>query len=1847
MEGISRRIGRRSMQQSLKIDVPPEKWVNEDWRIALAWYCSEKPPRPKAEIRDILKKMAKEFIKRGDFTFHPETYSECSRKIATEIFQEVVEDGMYLVPPHGEMVWNGRKSAVVKSKPFESLQKTFTFLCSGKRCYGMIRFKEPKEITIDEFERLYKKHRISEKERETWWPRKEKLYLYEVRDFFRFKSPFMVKVPQGVQTFIKNVKRYFSSLEATEHDNIFDVLNLPTISEALEALNEIASDSHEVIAYSIAEMAAEAELRLLTPLEDETPVGLVIRHALIHDQAEDSIYVNGETSETVKAEHARVVSEMRSRGMEHRIETSLDYDSPLLDSTPILRINALGTRADVEESNSKHKKHTGVLLKSRAKKVLLDCGEPEFLGKNPNIVVLSHFHPDHFCWAKPEHEPGIYEYEELPDFLEEGDPHELMRSPIRTYGSTIFRHIMLFEHPECQVYVEPFCGSASVLFARKPVKTEVINDLNDDTIFQLRFIKKLNKTTMAYLKKMNWKGSHETWKRCREVLKKKQFKSEAHRFYVLKYLSRYSFHWSGSDLGGPRVEGESSYNPSVLERARDRLRNVKIMHGDYWEAMGNYDGKNTFMFIDPPFKEHAKGSYKNEGLDWDVYFKRLKGMKCQFIALNSNDKRSRQVYREMKLQMRAYPFPGGLYRPVQKKSKYLLGANYPLKTRKGKSVGTIRASKPSSKVAMDAEPVEVQDFKDEAPDTLFIASPFSKCEVSDKAEKQGFNIEFAEEYEFDAFKMRAYPVKHSTICPAVAWKIWIGGKTVLFVPDILEMDKKVLEGVDIYIGDGATYTRDIKRKSGKEPIGHMSVKKQIAMCKEAGIENIYFVHVGKEIIEKPKLDDPLEVQVSEAGAEVLDDGQTKEEKVKLVGLKEVLELLPQKFSTIDKYHLVGSLPVRGRGLDVDIVERGDEDDAARHRITQVLGPIMERISFHNDSRGPMGSHIPLYRRTYTRIDTEYVAMSGAYIDENRWDDFALTGKPLKEAMDSRRQDKIVPGRFFALQKTHAGYHKREAFEPKEALEMLRKDKFPYAGEEKIDGMHIQFQRYNEVLRLFSEDGKEVNLSQIPEIAKALKAMPPAIGIAEIAGWVPKEAAVKAGLVPEDRPARDGKVHLGRGDVTGYLHSKKYNPLIAKSLVLHVYDLLWMKQDKELYKKPLEDRIAARDKFFGRKGFVQALETTVLKNEKDVVAFWKKITQLPSAEGIMLKPMGDRYVLWHSGGYWVKLKTLYELSAKILKVNKVKDSPSIVNATCAITENGKYVYVGKTFNTKLPLRPGQIIEVRFQNISRYTDPRTGKKWYNWFRPTIVDIRKEKKAPDSTEIAEKLVRATNGEVGEKPMPRIAKESLGILEFNDLTHGEVLQFTRELDNELSLGIEDLVEVANEPPMPKEWRDKIKTWSGKSRSAIAKTSPSDLPEHFFVMQSHYRGKSNHGDFRVKMDDSFDGRTLLTQQAGVITEPVTTLEEADMWSKKYHGPNASQYTKFYPGMPPNKGIMVEEKENGPLVWLTMVKEIVPPGSVGATKEFPGVFWGEDWGIAFKTVDKPWFTEWWIFGKWFKSARLVDRMLPTTRTEKAGRLPTYWRAHIASEKSPPYIFSPSFFKNTEWVPEDSALPPNWEAAVPEKLRWWGKGLPQAKRLDLIKATFNYFVEEKFLKGRKISLDKGEFDITLRVDKRSYVLHRIWWRGPAHVRNVAVSVWRLRIDGKGKDQKGLLTFEFESDPTRDSEKGYAGLKSISRTKPPKGEKPEDWIKYEGDLPPSHPENPTKKLAAHVVKEDSGTISVIADSEDFMSGNFNGTKHGLKGYYVFKRESPESDFWLFKRSPKGEHNERDRESVENAS
>jgi len=112
--------------------------------------------------------------------------------------------GLYLVAPHGTLLATGEKRAVVKARKFKMAGEWLAIL-EDQRLLGVAKFKPPKPLTVEEFNKTYDLHRVSPEERIAWWMDKRKLWLYPVDEVYAYPSPIEYDVPPGTQTFLKGV----------------------------------------------------------------------------------------------------------------------------------------------------------------------------------------------------------------------------------------------------------------------------------------------------------------------------------------------------------------------------------------------------------------------------------------------------------------------------------------------------------------------------------------------------------------------------------------------------------------------------------------------------------------------------------------------------------------------------------------------------------------------------------------------------------------------------------------------------------------------------------------------------------------------------------------------------------------------------------------------------------------------------------------------------------------------------------------------------------------------------------------------------------------------------------------------------------------------------------------------------------------------------------------------------------------------------------------------------------------------------------------------------------------------------------------------------------------------------------------------------------------------------------------------------------------------------------------------------------------------------------------------------------------------------------------------------------
>jgi ribonuclease BN (tRNA processing enzyme) len=133
-----------------------------------------------------------------------------------------------------------------------------------------------------------------------------------------------------------------------------------------------------------------------------------------------------------------------------------------------MHVEILGTRGEIEEYAPWHRRHSGVLIDRR---LLLDLGEKEYLDLHPELVAITHLHPDHAFFVTQEGQINIpvYAPEEyhnrvqvtvLPEQLTTG---EYTLRPLPTHHSKLVRSTALVVHDPSRA----ICYTGDIIWLNK------------------------------------------------------------------------------------------------------------------------------------------------------------------------------------------------------------------------------------------------------------------------------------------------------------------------------------------------------------------------------------------------------------------------------------------------------------------------------------------------------------------------------------------------------------------------------------------------------------------------------------------------------------------------------------------------------------------------------------------------------------------------------------------------------------------------------------------------------------------------------------------------------------------------------------------------------------------------------------------------------------------------------------------------------------------------------------------------------------------------------------------------------------------------------------------------------------------------------------------------------------------------------------------------------------------------------------------------------------------------------------------------------------------------------------
>jgi DNA adenine methylase len=199
-------------------------------------------------------------------------------------------------------------------------------------------------------------------------------------------------------------------------------------------------------------------------------------------------------------------------------------------------------------------------------------------------------------------------------------------------------------------YCESFAGSAATLLAKERSRVEVINDVNGDLVALylnaqkhlpeiLRMIETVFSSRELFHMFRAQPGMTEIERAVRFLVRSKtSFAGNMDSFAVAKTKG-----------GGSAFSRESV--KQQLEAISERLDKVVVENLPYERCFQNYDSKDTFHFIDPPYLHSSTKAYRGwDETDMRTFRKHVEKLKGQFIITLDDSRFNRELFSDCKIE---------------------------------------------------------------------------------------------------------------------------------------------------------------------------------------------------------------------------------------------------------------------------------------------------------------------------------------------------------------------------------------------------------------------------------------------------------------------------------------------------------------------------------------------------------------------------------------------------------------------------------------------------------------------------------------------------------------------------------------------------------------------------------------------------------------------------------------------------------------------------------------------------------------------------------------------------------------------------------------------------------------------------------------------------------------------------------------------------------------------------------------------------------------------------------------------------------------------------------------------
>jgi len=173
-----------------------------------------------------------------------------------------------------------------------------------------------------------------------------------------------------------------------------------------------------------------------------------------------------------------------------------------------------------------------------------------------------------------------------------------------------------------RIYVEPFGGGASMLFAKLPAKVEVYNDLDSGLYNFFCVLSDPRDFARFYRRVQPLMYSRELYNDCRKTWAETEDKIDrAVKWFVvarMAFSGDFAHSWGSVVTTSARgMAGTSSKWLSIIDQLPEvhaRISRVQIEHADFRDILTRYDTPETLFYLDPPYvaETRSSGGYAHE-----------------------------------------------------------------------------------------------------------------------------------------------------------------------------------------------------------------------------------------------------------------------------------------------------------------------------------------------------------------------------------------------------------------------------------------------------------------------------------------------------------------------------------------------------------------------------------------------------------------------------------------------------------------------------------------------------------------------------------------------------------------------------------------------------------------------------------------------------------------------------------------------------------------------------------------------------------------------------------------------------------------------------------------------------------------------------------------------------------------------------------------------------------------------------------------------------------------------------------------------------------------------------------